>query len=400
MTRAERLRRITGGLPLMPLAVLFALFFFDEWDTAAFNVLAPNIQAAFHLSDRAFGLLVIGNLSVVLAAAAPLGYYGDRLPRVRLVTIGAVLAGLFSFLTGVAGTVAVLAAYRLGNGVGRLVNDPIHSSLLADYYRPEDRGGVYATHRLAERLALVVGPAVAGVVAWAAGWRVAFEILIAPILVVAFVSLRLREPVRGGTDDADAAGAVTHEAPVPFGEARRTLFAVPTLKRQYTGFFFIGAGLVPLAFLGPIFLHRAFGVGELGRGIVVAAQGAAAVAGIAFAGRLMPRWMARHQGEPMRWAGLSLVGVGIIVAALAYTPTLWLAIAVSILGYFVGGIFTPPFFTTLAMVSPARVRSLPSPGRRCSCSRASGSSTSSSRSRRSPTTTASVPGWPRPRRTG
>jgi branched-chain amino acid transport system ATP-binding protein len=342
----------------MPLAVLFALFFFDEWDTAAFNVLAPNIQAAFHLSDRAFGLLVIGNLSVVLAAAAPLGYYGDRLPRVRLVTIGAVLAGLFSFLTGVAGTVAVLAAYRLGNGVGRLVNDPIHSSLLADYYRPEDRGGVYATHRLAERLALVVGPAVAGVVAWAAGWRVAFEILIAPILVVAFVSLRLREPVRGGTDDADAAGAVTHEAPVPFGEARRTLFAVPTLKRQYTGFFFIGAGLVPLAFLGPIFLHRAFGVGELGRGIVVAAQGAAAVAGIAFAGRLMPRWMARHQGEPMRWAGLSLVGVGIIVAALAYTPTLWLAIAVSILGYFVGGIFTPPFFTTLAMVSPARVRSL------------------------------------------
>src|SRR4051794_33370722 len=60
----ERLRRLTGGLPLMPLAVLFALFFFDEWDTAAFNVLAPNIQAAFHLSDRAFGLLVISNLSI------------------------------------------------------------------------------------------------------------------------------------------------------------------------------------------------------------------------------------------------------------------------------------------------------------------------------------------------
>ncbi len=353
-----RLRRLTGGLPLMPLVVLFALFFFDEWDTAAFNVLAPNIQAAFHLSDHAFGLLVISNLSIVLLAAAPLGYYGDRLRRVRLVTLGAVFAGIFSFLTGVAGAVAVLALYRLGNGVGRIVNDPIHSSLLSDYYRPEDRGAVYATHRSAQQLAAVIGPAVAGVVAATAGWRAAFEVLILPILVVALISLRLHEPVRGATDDPDAAVSVTREPPVPFGEARRTLFAVPTLNRQYTGFFFIGAGLVPLAFLGPIFLHRAFGVGELGRGIVVSAQGAAAVAGIVFSGRLMPRWMARHQGEPMRWAGLSLAAVGFGIAAFAYAPTLWLAITISLISYFIGGIFTPPFFATLALVSPARVRSL------------------------------------------
>jgi branched-chain amino acid transport system ATP-binding protein len=359
MTRVgERLRRITGGLPLMPLAVLFALFFFDEWDTAAFNVLAPNIESSFHLSDHAFALLVIGNLSVVLLAAAPLGFYGDRLPRVRFVTIGAIIAGVFSFLTGVAGTVAVLAVYRLGNGVGRLVNDPIHSSLLADYYRPEDRGAVYAAHRNAERLALVVGPAIAGIVATLAGWRLAFEVLVAPIVIVALVSLRLHEPVRGATDDAAAASSVTREPPVPFGEARRTLFAVPTLSRQYSGFFFIGAGLVPLAFLGPLLLKRAFGVGELGRGIAVAAQGAAAVVGIVLAGRLMSRWMAKHQGEPMRWAGLSLVTVGLGVAATAYAPTLWLAVALAVLTSFVGGIFWPPFVTTLALVSPARVRSL------------------------------------------
>ena len=50
------LRRLTSGLPLFPLGLLTVLFFFDEWDTAAFNVLAPNIQHAFHLSDRAFGI--------------------------------------------------------------------------------------------------------------------------------------------------------------------------------------------------------------------------------------------------------------------------------------------------------------------------------------------------------
>src|SRR3954452_2668782 len=119
------LHRLTGGLPTFPLVVLTLLFFFDEWDTAAFNVLAPNIQDAFHLTDRAFGLLVISNLSVVLLLAAPLGYFGDRLPRVWFVASGAILAGVFSLLTGVAGTLLVMVVVRLGNGIGRLVNDPI-----------------------------------------------------------------------------------------------------------------------------------------------------------------------------------------------------------------------------------------------------------------------------------
>src|SRR3954468_7156249 len=96
------LRRWTGGLATTPLLILTLLFFFDEWDTAAFNVLAPNIQRAFDLSDRAFGFLVISNLSVVLLIAVPLGYFGDRLPRVRFVTAGALVAGAFSLLTGVA----------------------------------------------------------------------------------------------------------------------------------------------------------------------------------------------------------------------------------------------------------------------------------------------------------
>ena len=141
------LRKMTSGLPTFPILVMFGLFFFDEWDTAAFNVLAPNIQHAFHLSDRGFGFLVISNLSIVLLAAVPLGYYGDRLPRVRLVTIGAVIAGVFSLLTGLAGTLLFLVLIRLGNGMGRLVNDPIHSSLLSDYYLPEDRPAIYGIHR-------------------------------------------------------------------------------------------------------------------------------------------------------------------------------------------------------------------------------------------------------------
>ena len=352
------LRRITSGLPSFPLVVLSLLFFFDEWDSAAFNVLAPNIQRAFDLSDRGFGILVITNLSVVLLAAIPLGYFGDRLPRVWFVTIGAVLAGLFSLLTGVAGTLLALVLFRLGNGLGRVVNDPIHSSLLSDYYRPEDRPLIYAVHRNAERAAQIVGPAVAGIVAALAGWRAAFMVLIVPIVLTALVSLRLREPVRGQTDDPASAEAAAKEEPVPFGEARRTLFAVPTLRRQFSSFFFIGAGLIPLAFYVPIFLERVFDVGEFGRGVVVSINGVAAFAGVLLSGRLTERWARRDLGEPIKWAGISLVGVGLGIAILCAMPTLWLVVAMGLVTSFIGGIFTPPFAMTQAFVSPARVRSL------------------------------------------
>ena len=351
-------RRFTSGLPAFPLLILTALFFFDEWDTAAFNVLAPNIQSAYHLTDRAFGFLVIANLSIVLLLAVPVGYYGDRLPRVKLVTIGAILAGVFSFLTGIAGALVFLVLVRLGNGIGRLVNDPIHSSLLSDYYLPEDRPAVFSIHRNAIQMAAVVGPAVAGAVASAAGWRVAFMVLLGPIAVAAVISIALRDPIRGQTDDPTSAEAAAREAPVPFGEARRTLFAVPTLRRQFTAFFFIGAGLIPLAFYVPIYLHKVFHVGPLGRGVAVSISGATAFLGVMLSGRLTRRWIARDLGEPLKWAGVSLVGVGIGVAITAAMPNMYAAVTLSAITSFVGGIFTPPFFTVQAFVSPARVRSL------------------------------------------
>src|SRR2546429_885073 len=93
---------VSGGMLIFPLVVLFFLYFFDEFDTAAFGTLAPEIQKSFNLTDFRFAILVILNVSVVLLAALPLGYWGDRLPRTKLVVAGAVLAGIFSFGTGLA----------------------------------------------------------------------------------------------------------------------------------------------------------------------------------------------------------------------------------------------------------------------------------------------------------
>jgi branched-chain amino acid transport system ATP-binding protein len=358
----ERVRRylseVTNGGDPFPLAILFLLFFFDEFDTAAFNVLAPNIEKAFGLTDRQFLALVVGNLGLVLLAAIPIGYYADRLPRVPLVVAGGFIAGIFSFFTGIVPGVAALVLVRLGNGVGRMMNDSIHTSLLSDYYAPSTRPRVFSTHRNGEFLGRVIGPAIAGLAAVLLGWRWAFVILIVPIGITAFITMRLAEPLRGGTDDPDAAMNAEKEAPVPFREAVRTLFGVPTLKRQYWAFFFIGAGLLPLAVYLPLYLDRVFGVGDFWRGIITAGNAGATFLGVQKSGRWTMAWFAQGMGEPLKRAGLALVGVGVGLAAVAATPWLAGVVLLGLLTSFVAGVFTPPFYATQAFVSPARVRTL------------------------------------------
>src|SRR4051794_8732658 len=296
------LRRLAGGAALFPLVVLFLLFFFDEFDTAAFGVLAPDIEKSFHLTDARFGLIVILNVSIVLLLAVPIGWLGDRIERKKLVIAGGVLAGVFSFVTGIVGTVGLLFVVRIANGLGRLINEPVHSSMLADYYPPESRGIVYAIHRTAPQWGIAIGAAVAGAVAALLGWQAAFMILIVPILITVVFALRLREPRRGATDDPDAAEEVEAEEPVPFRQGARTLWAVATLRREDWSYFFMGAGVIPLAYLVPLYYKRAFGLGPFPRGLIFAASGLASLAGLFIAGRLTNEWFAKGPGEPIRRA--------------------------------------------------------------------------------------------------
>ncbi|MDX6552745.1 MAG: branched-chain amino acid transport system ATP-binding protein, partial [Gaiellales bacterium] len=355
---ATRVRRVTGGAAPRPLVVLALLFFFDEFDSAAFNVLAPNIRHAFGLTNKGFGLVVILNLTIVLGLAVPLGHFADRLPRARVAAGLGVLAGVCSLLTGTAHALGIFVAFRLGNGLGRLSNDTVHPSLLSDYYEPGVRPQVFGWHRNAVYLGAIAGAAVAGTAAALAGWRWAFVILIAPIVAVSLVASRLPEPRRGGTDDPDRALEAAREEPVRLREAARTLLAVRTLRRQYWAWVFVGAGVVPLAYLLPLFLEHVYGLGDLPRGIVVAANAACTFAGVVLATRWTHRWLAQGLGEPLKRAGLAIICLGVGLTFVGAAPWLWLSIAFGLATSFVAGLFYPPFYTVQALVSPARVRTL------------------------------------------
>lgn len=349
----SRLWAMTGDMDPIPLVVLFLLYFFDEFDTGAFNTLAPNIKASFGLTDQTFGLVVVLNLAIVLIFAVPVGHVGDRVKRMSLVVIGAIVAGVFSFLTGVVVTVVLLVVVRIANGVGRLVNDPIHNSLLADWYKPFDRPRVFAAHANAVQLGGIAGAALSGLVAALLGWQWAFMMLGIPIVLVALWATRLQEPERGATD-----GGSTVEAPLPFRQAVTVTMRIRTLRRAYVAATVIGGGIVPLAVLGPLFLEKVFELGPFLRGLVVAIGSAATYLGMRMSGRWTQRWLIKGLGVPLQRSGVLLIAVGVQLAALSQAPNVYVYTVIVVTASFTAGVFLPALITTQAFVAPARVRSL------------------------------------------
>src|SRR5688500_2537519 len=226
---------ITLGAPAFPLAVLFGLNAVDELDRTAFAVLLPDIRDHFGLSDAGALALVAASTIAVLCIEVPLSFYCDRRSRVRIATTGAALWALCSVGTGLAVSVAMLVAMRIGAGGGRAVVTPTHSSLLADHYEPAARVKVFSVHRQANSVGQIAGPLFAGLLAYAFGWRAPFLLFAIPTAVFVVLATRLKEPVRGAHErraaGADEAAVAIEEQAERAWATMRVLGRVRTIRR-------------------------------------------------------------------------------------------------------------------------------------------------------------------------
>ena len=352
----RRVAAATGGVTAVPLAVLFALNLVDEFDRVAFSVLSPEIREAFGLSDS--GIVAVGSLAGVTAllAALPIGVLADRVRRVRLAAAGAAAWGGFTILTALAPSTLVLTIARMGAGVGRIVNEPVHASLLTDYYPPSHHPRVFALHRLANPIGL--GAAlIVGFLASLFDWRVVFLTLCIPTFLLLPFVLRLREPARGESVDAVAAQAAASLGRESFLDARRVLFRIRTLRRLWIGLPVVGIALIALPQLISLFFERVYDYGPTGRGFVTFLSGVGIVMGLGLGQRLATRALA--EGRPERLAtydGCAIAGIGIALLGLVLSPWAPLSAFFYLLAGIGSGTYQPNYFSLVALVSPARVR--------------------------------------------
>ena len=351
---------VTGGASVMPLAVLVAINFADEFDRIAFGVLLPDIQD--HFGVNLTTILTVSSLAGLLPIllSVPIGYLSDRVRRTRLIAAGSVLWGVSSIVTGLAQNLALFGAARMGSGLGKTL-DPAQASLLSDYYPPSRRAGVFAVHRLGNEAGQIVAPLVAGLLATAFIWQLPFLLFGIPaFLLSAFVLLRLRDPARGAQErlalGADAHSADVEDAPPSWSEAWRTAKGVRTLRRIWAALpFLVGSGFGTVALLS-VYYDDEFGLGGLGRGLLTSATQTSNLIGILVGGSIGNRMMARRPSRVVTLGGLIAVIPAVCYAAIALSPFLALSVALHCIAAASISFFAPTTNAIISLVVPARAR--------------------------------------------
>jgi ABC-type branched-subunit amino acid transport system ATPase component/sugar phosphate permease len=342
--------------------VLFGLNMADELDRTAFGVLLPNIRDHFGLDLST--ILTVYSLSFIaaLVLALPIGFWADRVPRLPLAIVGALAWGVFSVMTGMAATLWMLGISRAGSSLGRAVNDPVHNSLIADYYDIPVRPRVYGVHRYANALGQFLGPVIAGTVAYSFGWRAPFFIFAVMTAVFVVLALRLREPVRGrferkamGVSDQVAD---TEEQAASWAESWRILWHVRSLRRIFYALPFLAIAIAGLVLLSSLYYDDVFNLDERARGWLTAMiEGPAQLVGLLVGIPLATRLLARGPGFVLKFLAYVSCGVSAAWVVFALAPNLGVAVganAVMSVGIFM---LVPGVFAVMSMAVPAKVRS-------------------------------------------
>jgi MFS family permease len=186
-------------------------------DRQILSILAPSIRADLGIGAAELGLLY-GTVFALFYAlfSLPLGRLADGWIRTKLLGICIFFWSVFCGLSAFAGGFALLAISRLGVGIGEAATQPAANSIIFDEFPRERRGTAMGAMGVATALGLGLSMTLGGVVAqwwdtrypdgaWGfAGWQFAFLVASAPGVLLAWLILRLREPVRGGMDGIPA----------------------------------------------------------------------------------------------------------------------------------------------------------------------------------------------------
>jgi MFS transporter, DHA2 family, multidrug resistance protein len=177
---------------LIAITVTLATFM-EVLDTSIANVALPHIAGGLGASqDEATWVLtsyLVAN-AVILPASA---YLTTFLGRKRFYMICVVLFGISSALCGLAPSLGLLIFCRVLQGAGGGGLAPSEQAILADTFKPEQRGQAFALYGLAVVCAPAIGPTLGGWITDNFDWRWCFFINVPVAILSLFLTSRIVE---------------------------------------------------------------------------------------------------------------------------------------------------------------------------------------------------------------
>ena len=205
-----------GAYAWYALFVLVLVYIVNFIDRQILSILVGDIKRDLSVSDAQIGFLYGTAFAVFYALfGIPLGRLADSWYRGRLMAMGLALWSSMTALSGFANSFGMLAAARIGVGIGEASASPAAYSMISDNFPKERRATAISIYSsglyIGGALSLPIGGLVVSrwSAAWPdpataplglAGWQAAFLAVGLPGLLLALWVLTLREPQRGASD--------------------------------------------------------------------------------------------------------------------------------------------------------------------------------------------------------
>lgn len=311
------------------LALIYAFNFLDR--TLIYILFAP-IRAELALSDLQLALL--GTTSFVMfytLLGLPFGRLADRVSRTRMIAVGLVIWSVASGLGGFATGFWSLFLCRVMVGVGEATLAPAATSLIAELFPAERRATAQSIYSAGIPLGAAAAFFLGGALAEAWGWRMAFQALGFPGLLLAVAVLWVPERPR--------IAAVVAAPPVAW------TWMLQRIKGPVLGYALLAVAANSLSIWVPsAWLHRVLGLSLAETGQLAGlAMLVAGVPATALGGAWADRWEARAPGGRVRAVG----------ALAALTVPLWLGLLLADQLVVVGACYVGLSGLGLAWLGPA-----------------------------------------------
>ena len=186
-------------------ASLYALFMLmlinaiNQVDRNLFGLMMPLIKADIAISDTMLG--VVSGLAFALfygLAGVPIGYLADRWSRRNIISIGLILWSAATITTGMARNVVQLVLSRFFLGVGEASGTAPATSMIADFFKKEQRPLAMSCFAMAGSVGMLIGFPILGWVSEQYGWQRTFIVSGIFGIVLALIFLvTVAEPQRG-----------------------------------------------------------------------------------------------------------------------------------------------------------------------------------------------------------
>jgi MFS family permease len=162
-------RRRWGIAGMLGVGVLINYF-----DRLNLSVAAPQLQAAFHLPPQRMGLILSAFFWTYALFQIPSGVLLDRIGPTRVGRWGALLWGVASAMTALAGGLGGLLAARLLLGLSEAPSFMVCSKATGYWFPRRERGLATALFDSAAKFSNVIGVPLVAVVVLHVGWRWGF----------------------------------------------------------------------------------------------------------------------------------------------------------------------------------------------------------------------------------